>query len=159
MDCHGGTVAKAFAFGAVGGGYSLLAWPIANASYRLVAPSNSEYALLTDLLVTDSNWNSQRLHGPWQPPRPQHGPQGLCLHWNYSTTMEWRNIPNNLVRKVWIYYITRIETKKIKWWTFLTWFSMKFTTNRRIGFVYFNSFLFILNHFYLMLFQFISIYL
>ena len=46
MDCHGGKVAKAFAIGAVGGGYSLLARPIANASYRLVVPSNSEYSVL-----------------------------------------------------------------------------------------------------------------
>ena len=46
MDCHGGKVAKAFAIGAVGGSYSLLARPIANASYRLVVPSNSEYSVL-----------------------------------------------------------------------------------------------------------------
>ena len=45
MDCHEGKVAKAFAIGAVGGGDLLLARPIANASYRLVAPSNSEYSL------------------------------------------------------------------------------------------------------------------
>ena len=45
MDCDEGKVAKAFAIGAVGGGYSLLAQPIANASYRLVVTSNSEYLL------------------------------------------------------------------------------------------------------------------
>ena len=38
--------ANAFAIGGGGGCYSLLARPIANASYRLVAPSNSEYSLL-----------------------------------------------------------------------------------------------------------------
>ena len=62
MDCHEGKVAKAFAIGVVGGGYSLLARPIANASYRLVAPSNSEYSLFerirywsrTDLLFTST---------------------------------------------------------------------------------------------------------
>ena len=48
MDCHEGKVGKAFAIGAViryWSGYSLLARPIAIASYPLVAPSNSEYSL------------------------------------------------------------------------------------------------------------------
>ena len=89
MDFHEGKVAKAFAIGAVGGRYSLLARPIANASCRLIVTSNSEYSLFerirywsrTELISTLRNKRRLRLKSLSALAPPDCPPKGKG--WNF----------------------------------------------------------------------------